>query len=211
MINQIKIFIIVIFIFISSPFLYGQDNFDYRNCDDSIIKEISVDKDLYSEFFNTSESSYPWYIIPNDNGTFGTVLDKKITKEDTIPIEHTSNCVSTHQGDHIMHLCDAVLKAPGHLQLIIHGGLPAYASSLMIQIDQSKFKCFFNAVYPAPVSGLKWKILSKELKVKTKDLKKGERFYAFVSVEIEETGTYQGKTSTEKYKIEGYLKPIIKD
>lgn len=206
--NQIKILAVILFIFSSSVFLYGQNNYD--NCDDSIIKEILVDENLYSEFFDTSESSYPWYIIPNNDGTFDTFLDKKITKEDTFPIEHTSNCISTHQGEHIMHLCNAALRAPDHLKLIIHGGLPAYASSLMIQIDGSQFKCFFKAAYPTPIFNLRWRILSKEFKVKTKDLKKGKRLYAFVSVEFEETGTYQGKTTKEKYQIEGYLKPIIR-
>ncbi|MBN1847066.1 MAG: hypothetical protein JW932_00625 [Deltaproteobacteria bacterium] len=209
MVNQIKT-LIIIFFFLASPVtLYGQKK--YNDCDDSIVKEISIDKDLYSEFFDTSEASYPWYIIRNDDGTFESILDKEITQEDITPIEHTSNCVSTHQGEHIMHFCDAVLKESDHLELIIHGGLPAYASSLMIQIDQLEFKCFFMAVYPSPVFNLKWKILSKELKIKTKDFKKGDKLYGWLSVEFDETGTYQGKSTKEKYKIEGYLKPTIKN
>ena len=209
MINQTKLLIIIIFTIVASPVIYGQNIADYKNCEDSIIKEISVDENLNSEFFFTSESSYPWYIIPNDDGTFENVLGKEISKEDTILIEHTSNCLSTHQGEHVMHLCDAVMKSPDLLQLNIHGGLPAYASSLMIQIKDSRFKCYFKAVYPAPITGLKWKILSKELKVKAKDFKKGKRLYGWLSVVFEETGTYRGKTTKEKYKIEGYLKPKI--
>ena len=54
-----------------------------------------------------------------------------------------------------------------------------------------------------------WKIISKELIIKNKNFKKGERLYARISVEFEETSKYQGKEIKEVYKIEGYLKPII--
>jgi hypothetical protein len=203
--------LLIIIVILSCPLLsVGQNRNEYSNCKDIVIGDIIVDNDLHSAFFNISESSYPWYIIPNDDGTFENVLGKEITKEDTIPIEHTSNCISTHQGVHEMLLCDAVLRSHGHLQLVIHGGFPAYASSLMIQIEHSTFKCFFHAVYPAPVSDLKWIILSKEMKVKSNDFQKGERIYAWISVEFEETGTYRGKTTNDKYKIQGFLKPIIK-
>jgi hypothetical protein len=109
-----------------------------------------------------------------------------------------------------MDFCDAVLEADGSLKLCIYGGMPAYASSLMITIKDSEFSCFFNATYPAPVSNCKWKILSKKLKLNSIDFTKGKRLFAWLSVGFEETSTYKGKTTTNTYKIEGYLKPFIK-
>ena len=163
---------------------------------------------LHSEFFDSHETSYPWYIFKNDDGTFETALDREITKEDKIPIEHTSNCVSTHQGKHIMSFCDATYES-GVLKLEIYGGMPAYFSSLMITVKGSEFLCHFKGAYPAPVRNCKWDIISKELTLKNNDIKKGKRIYGWVSVEFEETSTYQGETTTSRHKIEGYLKPIV--
>lgn len=57
---------------------------------------------------------------------------------------------------------------------------------------------------------LRWNILSKELKIKTLDFKKGKRLYAWLSVDFEERSTYKGKEIVKNYKIEDFLKPIIK-
>ena len=41
-------------------------------------------------------------------------------------------------------------------------------------------------------------------------MSKGKRIYAWVYVEFEETSTYRDETTTNQYKIEGYLKPVVK-
>ena len=187
----------------------GQSCYDYKNTTDKLQAKITFDNKLHSDFFDSHEASYPWYIVKNDDGTFESAFDEEITNEDKIPIEHTSNCLSTHQGKHTMNFCDATYDL-GILQLEIYGGMPAYSSSLMLTIKDSQFLCHFKADYPAPVFNCKWNILSKKLIFKSKDINKGERIYAWVSVEFEETSTDQGEITTSKYRIEGYLKPMVK-
>jgi len=186
----------------------GQNCFDYKNTTDKLEAKVIFDNKLHSGFFNSHETSYPWYISKSDDGTFESALGGKIAKQDKIPIEHTSNCFSTHQGKHDLNFCDATYKS-GVLQLEIYGGMPAYASSLMITVKDLQFFCQFKTAYPAPVSNCKWNILSKKLIFKNNNIKKGERIYTWVSVEFEEISTYQGETTINQYKIEGYLKPVV--
>jgi len=204
----LKITIFIGAIALISVASFGHDFYKYKHSSDLLEGLITIDSQLHSEFFDTNETSYPWYIIEKHDGTFENTLSQEITKQDQVPIEHTSNCISTHQGEHKMDFCHAKLGTD-KLQLEIYGGLPSFASSLMIEIWGSKFSCFFRAVYPAPVKNLQWKILSKELTLKKKNLKKGERLYAKISVKFEESSTYQGKNIKRKYTIKGYLKPII--
>jgi hypothetical protein len=175
-----------------------------------ITKRVLIDKNLDSKFFNTHAASYKWYIVKNDDGTFENTIGKTLTDEDKKPMEHTANCVSTHQGDHVMSFCDATLESD-ILRLKIHGGLPAYSSSLLIEINKNlNFSCFFKAVYPAPVTDLRWNILSKKMKLKTLDFKKGKPLYAWLSVGFEEISTYKGDKTVQSYKIEGFIKPMVK-
>ena len=188
---------------------FGQDCYDYNNTTDKLKARVSYDNKIDSQFFRSYKASYPWYIIKNADGTFENTMGDEVSEEDKIPIEHTSNCVSTHQGKHVMDFCDATYDA-GTLRLEIHGGMPAYASSLMITVKDAEFLCRFRASYPAPVSNCTWNILSKKLIFKNRAIKKGRRLYAWLAVEFEEISTYQGKTTTTKHRIEGYIKPIVK-
>jgi len=187
----------------------SQNCYDYNNTTDKLKARLAIDSTMDSAFFRSYKASYPWYIIRNDDGTFESAIGDEVSVEDKILREHTANCVSTHQGKHSMVFSDATYDA-GTLRLEIHGGMPAYASSLMITIKDSEFFCRFRASYPAPVSNCKWNILSKKLIFRDKDIEKGRRIYAWLSVEFEEISTYQGKTTTMKHKIEGYIKPIVK-
>ncbi len=111
----------------------GQNCYDYKNTTDNLKAKVEFDNKLHSDFFDLYEASYPWHISKNEDGTFENMMGGEISEEDKIPIEYTSNCFSTHQGKHIMNFCDATYKS-GVLQLEIHGGMPAYYSSLMITV-----------------------------------------------------------------------------
>ncbi len=60
----------------------------------------------------------------------------------------------------------------------------------------------------APVSNDRWNMLLKELKLKSANVSKGKRIYVWISIVFEETSTFQGEISNNKYRIEGYLKPV---
>lgn len=186
------------------------DRYTYKNSKDSITKRVVIDKNLDSKFFNTHAASYKWFVVKNDDGTFENTIGNTLTDEDKRPVEHTANCVSTHQGEHVMNFCDATLRSDV-LRLKIHGGLPAYSSSLLVEINKnSEFSCFFQAVYPAPVTDLRWNVLSKKMKLKALDFKKGKPLYAWLSVDFEEISTYKGEKTVRSYKIEGFIKPMVK-
>lgn len=182
---------------------------DYESTTDTIQSKLIINHKMHSAFFDSHESSYPWYIVRNEDGTFESITDETISERDKKPVEHTSNCISTHQGQHMMEYADATYDSGG-LTLEISGGMPAYFSSLRIIVKGVDFVCRFKGVYPAPVSNCKRNIIAKKLIFKDREIKKGERLFAWVSVEFEETSTYQGVTKTSRYKIEGYIKPVVK-
>ncbi|PKN89314.1 MAG: hypothetical protein CVU51_01010 [Deltaproteobacteria bacterium HGW-Deltaproteobacteria-1] len=186
-----------------------EDCNDYKSTTDEIKSTLTIDPKMRSVFFDSYESSYPWYIIRHEDGTFESVIEGKISERDKKPVEHTSNCVSTHQGRHIMEFADATYDS-GVLILEISGGMPAYFSSLRIIVKGVDFLCRFKGVYPAPVSNCKRNIIAKKLVFKDREIKKGRRLFAWVSVEFEETSTYQGVAETSRHKIEGYIKPVVK-
>jgi hypothetical protein len=182
---------------------------DYESTTDEIQSKVIIDHKIHSAFFNSHKSSYPWYITRNEDGTFESVTGEKVSDRDKKPVEHTSNCISTHQGHHTMEFCDATYDS-GVLTLEIFGGMPAYFSSLKIIVKGVDFFCRFKGVYPAPVSNCRRKIIAKKLIFKDREIKKGKRLFGRVSVEFEETSTYKGVTQTSRHKIEGYIKPVVK-
>lgn len=142
-------------LFLSSDFCFAQgyniekhiglkDKDPYKDSNDSIDKRILIDSNLDSSFFKSTEASYKWYILKTDDGTFENTMGEPLTNEDKTPIEHTSNCISTHQGEHAMNFCDASLTSD-ILRLNIHGGLPAYISTLLVEINKNlEFACFLK-------------------------------------------------------------------
>lgn len=186
---------------------FGQDCYDYRHTTDAIPGKVIVDPGLASGFFNTYTASYPWYITRTGNGKFESALDRPITREDLIALEHTSNCMTTHQGKHIMDYCDADYSS-GVLVLEIHGGMPAYTGSLLISVKNSAFTCSFKSAYPARgINCLAWTIVSKKLTLKNASIIKGKRVYAWISVVFDEVSG--SASSTHRYTIEGYIKPVV--
>ena len=177
-------------------------------CVDEIKATPVVDPSLDTPFFHASTYSWPWPIVEKEDGSLEDTLGGHPARGSIKKLEHTAACVSTHQGAHDMSFCDAVLT-DGVLRLRIHGGLPAYASALEIRVDPKSFDCAFEAVYPAPQAGLRWRITKKTLKIKEEGWKPGTRFLAWVSVEFEEGVVNDGKEVWKPHKIEGWLKPVV--
>lgn len=178
-------------------------------CNDAILGHVAVDPTLDSPFFRATTSSYPWDIVEHEDGTLEDTFGGRVSKASVEKIEHTADCVSSHQGRHAMSFCDAETKL-GRLSLTISGGMPAYASSLAIFMDGERFTCDFSAAYPGPAKGLGWRITKKELKVKSSKIEAGNRFYAWLSIKFEESRLVDGKIVWQPHKIEGYLKPQIR-
>lgn len=176
-------------------------------CEDSLVAKIEVTPKLDSAFYRQSQSSYHWWIVENEEGNLEDTADGVIDADDLLKLEHTANLVSTHQGEHLMEFCEATATTDGAV-LIFAGGMPAYASSLTVDLGAKRnFKCSFSATYPGPTNPLRWRITKKELKLKSSDLTGGTRLHGWLSVSFDEIDTVTG--ASKSYKIEGYFKPVL--
>jgi hypothetical protein len=179
-----------------------------KDCVDDLIGRVIVDPNLDSSFFRTTQSSYPWHIVEHEDGSIEDTFGGEVSKKDLKKTQHTADCVSTHQGQHLMNFAEAE-NLGDKLIILLSGGMPAYASSLSITIEKGVFTCKFEATYPGPLTRLNWRIKKKELRVKTNKFDSGSRLFAWLSVEFEESRMSQGKVIWTPYKIEGFIKPII--
>lgn len=178
-------------------------------CEDAVHSKVVIDPKIQSAFFEETVKSYPSHVVEHAHGKLEDTLDGVMEAEDREQLVHTSNCVSSHQGNHAMEFCEARLQE-GNLTLAISGGLPAYASSLSIGIDRGlNVRCSFEAEYPAPTNGLGWRITKKEIRLREARFGKGTRLYGWISVEFEESSVEDGKKSWKPHKIEGFIKPIV--
>ena len=176
-------------------------------CEDAIVSTATVAPKLDVRFFHTTETSFHWSIIEDESGDLEDTSDGSIDADDLVRIEHTANCVSSHQGEHVMSYCEAVATADGAV-LEFSGGMPAYASTLSITIGpKMNYKCSFAATYPAQTNLLKWKITKKEFKLKRAELASGSRLFGWLSISFDEIDSVANVTKS--YKIEGHFKPVL--
>lgn len=181
------------------------------DCEDTIVAKVQVAPELNFKFFTTVETSRPWHLGEHEDGSLEDTADGSIDEEDLILLEHTSACVSTHQGEHAMNFCEAKSTGDATLSLLIHGGAPGHISSLKVELDakSGNFTCAFDAVYPSPTPPLKWRITKKTMRATSLDVRPSRRFYAWISVEFDEVWMENGKEQKQSYKIEGPIKPVI--
>jgi hypothetical protein len=177
-------------------------------CEDSIPAVATVVPGLDSPLYHETKTSLNWWIVENEDGSVEDTTDGEIGPDDLARVEHTANCTSTHQGEHVMEFCHAVREGDS-VRLNLSGGLPAYASSLGVTIDPDlKFRCSFSATYPARTGALRWKIIRKELRLKSPDFIPGHRVYGWISVTFEEEEDGSGRPP-RTHTIEGYFKPVV--
>ncbi|WP_395732447.1 hypothetical protein [Prosthecobacter sp.] len=172
----------------------------------------AIDATLDSDFFRSKLSSYPWHIIEHDDGHLeDTISGGPANRKTVSKIEHTASCISTHQGEHFMSFCEATQRGQG-VDLVITGGMPAYASILTLKIDALKqITCAFEASYPMTIPGemLQWSITKKAFRMKNEGFKPEARLLGWLSVEFEEITSLHGKETRRSHRIEGYVKPVI--
>ncbi len=181
-------------------------------CVDALSASAVIDASLDSDFFRSKQSSYPWHIIEHDDGHLeDTIAGGPANRKTVSKIEHTASCISTHQGEHLMSFCDAAQREQG-VDLVITGGMPAYASMLTVKIGEKRqITCSFEATYPMTIPGekLQWRITKKAFRMKSAGLKPGTRLLGWLTVEFEEITLLKGETTRKSYKIEGFVKSVI--
>jgi len=183
-----------------------------NRCVDALKAEVMIDSGLDSDFFRSRQSSYPWHIIEHDDGHLeDTIAGGPANRKTVSKIEHTAQCISTHQGEHLMSFCEATQRGQG-VDLVLSGGMPAYASMLTVKIDaRRQITCAFEATYPMTLPGekLQWRITKKAFRMKNEGFKPGARLLGWLSVEFEEITSLHRKETRRNYKIEGYVKPVV--
>ena len=184
-----------------------------ERCVDALSTAVVIDAGLDSDFFRSTKASYPWHIIEHEDGHLeDTIAGGPANRKNVHKIEHTANCLSTHQGEHLMSFCDATQNGRG-IDLVITGGMPAYASMLTVKIDEKKqITCSFDASYPMTIPGecIQWRITKKAFRMKSEEIKANARLFGWLTVEFEEITTLNGQTTRKNHKIEGYVKPVIR-
>ncbi len=182
-------------------------------CEDPTTAQVQINAKLDSAFFSTLETSRPSQIITHEDGKLEDTVDGSIDEEDLILLEHTSACVSTHQREHAMSFCEARVTEDGCMVLLIYGGAPAYSGALTVNVDTKtrNFTCAFEAMYPSPTPPFTWRITKKTIRAKSLTTQSGHRFYAWISVEFDEVWAENGAERKRSYKIEGPIKPVIRN
>lgn len=177
-------------------------------CEDPLTTKAQVAPSLDNRFFHQSKYSLPWWILQDEGGNLEDTVDGTIDEDDLRHIEETSNCRSSHQGDHLMAFAEAV-QMEGGVILRLSGGMPACCSSLEVRLQSDgAFQCYFDAAYPMQVKGLKWRVTKKELKIQSNAGRQGERLRGWLSVTFEETQAEGNKP--ESHTIEGFFKPFVR-
>jgi hypothetical protein len=105
---------------------------------------VVIDKNFADTLTFTSKWDYPWYIVHDEQGHFENTLGDSITQADTIRLYHSANCITNHQGEHLIRYCRATIHNDTILLFFIPE-LPAYASSLSVTIINDSFYCDFQA------------------------------------------------------------------
>ncbi len=179
-------------------------------CTDVVPATAMVDAKLDAPLFHARTARYAWHVVESEEGHLEDTTSEALKPDALTMYEVTSDCVSTHQGEHEMENASATLDKSGTLTLVIAGGLPAYASSLTVTLGPDlKYTCAFHAVYPGSGPPLRWNITSKSLKLKARVTMPGERLRAEIAVGFEEIWTEGGAEKRKAYTIKGHVKPVV--
>lgn len=185
-----SIFFIILFVSALSPLLNAQ----------TVKSPVSDAKLLPISSFNFQcEWDYPWYVIKNDDGSFENTTGEKIKAKDTAHLHFTANCSTNVQGIYKIRYCEAK-RSNGKLELIFEDGMPAYASSFVVHINEDSFMVRPVLVYPSLQRTIISKVISQSLSVQIKNNKiTGQIDYQFMI-----------DGSADPYYLKGYFDTTIK-
>ena len=177
----------------------------------TFVTPITIDKYFKDTFSFTSQWDYPWYIVINDSDmSMENILNRPITKFDTVHQYHTALCSTNHQGEHSVNYCDAFLLNDT-IKIVFPPELPAYFGGLSLLVFKKSFQSRFFAVYPFPYLDLSWKIKMQKLILDKESYNLGDTIKGYIEVEFVEFMTRRfHKKAKIKYYFKGYFKtPLL--
>lgn len=156
--------------------------------------KIEFRKNLDHPFFHEYKWDYPWYVIPNDDGTFENTLGDSISKEDTLHLTHTAASVSSHQGEHNIRYCFAQKKGK---EILLHfeDGLPAYGTTYFIRINGKKFtsEMSVNYIFPTEHLNIITRPIHQQLILDPNSINQGDSIRGIFDLTFEETHWEKGR------------------
>ena len=170
--------------------------FIFISCNtDKSWSRVVYDKDFYDVFFDEHPSSYPWYIIKDDDGSFSSIFgNENIDVTDTILMYHTAKSITNHQGGYDeMDFCIAH-KNGDTLFLHFPPALPAYWLALDVTIVGNKFKAEASGI-PFQDIKLEWETIKQELVLQNNTTNVGDSIKGKFYIEF----TEKIKGEQEKY------------
>lgn len=175
---------------------------------------VQYDSKLTDPFFKTEKSSYYWWIIEHDDGTFEDTSGE-FKKGDKPPrIRHTANCVTKHQGKHTIRYCDATLHPDNTIELFIHDTTASTYDNLSVRIKDGVFQCQYWTKYVRDRGdeGVIWTTKKQKLILNKKKYHTGDIIKGKISFEClqEVTNPKYGGRCPWTIRVEGVFKPTLK-
>jgi hypothetical protein len=169
-----------------SKFLLGQKNATPQK----LISKYSISQFPSAKFSFTKLWDYPAFTIKDDSGHFEIMEQRELIADDTAHLFYTAKCTTNVQGGYAIRYCYAT-KNKNKITLTFSDGMPAYASSFYVYIQDSTFACLVETVYPAFIQGeqrsiliSKQKLVLNQSKFTQDDVMEGYIEIAFIETSI---------------------------
>lgn len=178
----------------------------------AMISTVIIDTLINEDFSFTDTWDYPsWMVKDETTGQFENTLDSTITPADTAHLYHTACCTTSHQGEHVIRYCTAVLDNDT-LTLHIADRDAAYHGALVLRVADSVFSGRFDCRYIMSVPGenITWTIVSQSLTLDTATWQPGQRIRGKIAVTFREDFSAPGYTPVSKlHYVEGLFATTI--
>ena len=175
---------------------------------------VQYDANLTDPFFKTEKSSYYWWIIEHDDGTFEDTSGEYKKGDKPPRLRHTADCVTEHQGKHTIHYCEATLHPDNTIELYIHETTPSTYDNLSVKIKDGMFRSQYWTKYVQDRGdeGVIWTTKKQKLILNKKQYNKGDTILGKIFFEClqEVTNPRCGGRFPRTIKVEGVFKPILK-
>ena len=149
---------------------------------------VTINKNITSVKKDSTDWSYPWYMIKHKDGHFENILGEQINTEDTTKIYHNSYCYSFVQEDTTSRLKFAGAKKNNKaVSIKLFDESASNNESLELEIENfKKFKPTYKINYVFSYDSIGIEFKKKYLEINKNTYEKGENIIGKVYLEFEE-------------------------
>ncbi|MEW6533758.1 MAG: hypothetical protein AB1473_23210 [Thermodesulfobacteriota bacterium] len=199
----------------------GEDGYDIwqppSGQPEQMRSRVNYDPNLSDLFFESSEWSYPWWIIKHPDGHFEETTGDERPEEEPPRERHTAKCFSTGFGSkHVVEFCEARLVDNNTIDLLIHHTCPGFLDRLRVQVNAERFTCQYWTFYPGPIgqADFIWTTMRQKLTLEKQAFRKGDVIRGRIDFECLQEATYpkfveKWGTWPKIIKLYGVFKTIV--